>query len=161
MSLEAFNPNYKSYDFEVKKEDWNEYELQDSTRVRGKLVLTRIIKRDNTPANAYEIIAQPMFTVTTDTNRRKPPTQALTPDEVAQLNLPGPNELKVPMEVLTYAERWNQYFLPATDETIRVKMVLIDIYRIPDRYDDLGEPMFWFVTGNVIAPLPPHGRIAR
>ncbi len=109
----------------------------------------------------YDIIAQAMFTVTTDASRRRPPTPPLTPDEVVQLNLPGPNELKIPMEVLTNAERWNQYFLPATDETLRVKMVLIDIYRIPDRYDELGEPMFWFVTGNVVAPLPPHGRITR
>lgn len=161
MAIRAFNPNYRSYEFEVKKEDWNEYELQDGTRVKGKLVITRILRRSETPPDQYEIIGQPIFVVTTDTNRRKPPTPALTPDEIAQLNTPGPNELKIPMEILTNAERWNQYRLPATDEIIRVKMVLIDIYRIPDRYDDLGEPMYFFSTGNVVAPTKPHGQIPR
>ena len=46
---EGFNPNYKTYDFDVKKEEWNEYELRDGTRVKGKLVLTRIIRRETTP----------------------------------------------------------------------------------------------------------------
>ena len=161
LSIPAFDPNYRSYDFDVEKEQWNEYELKDGTRVKGKLVVTRIIRRPITPPNTYDTIAQAMFTVTTEASRRKPPSPPLTPDELAQINLPGPNEMKIPMEVLTYAERWNQYHLTATDEMLRIKMVLIDIYRIPDRYDELGEPIHSFVTGTIVAPLPPHGQISR
>lgn len=159
MAITAFNPNYKSYEFDVIKEDWNEYELKDNTRMKSRMVLTRIIKRDTTPPGQYEINGQPIFVVTTDPSRRKAPTPPLTGDEIQLLNQPGPNELKIPTEVLTSAERWNQYRIIATDEVLRIKLVLIDVFRVPNKYDELGEPLYSCSTGNVIAPMPPHGQI--
>ena len=161
LAIAAFDGNYKTYDFEVGKEEWNEYELKDGTKVKGKQVLLKIVRRATTPPGMYELLGQSVFVATTDANRRRPPTPPLTADELQQINLPGPNDLKTPMEVVTSSEKWNQYRIVSTDELVKMKMILIDIYRITDRYDDLGEPMFSYVTGNIVAPLPPHGQIQR
>jgi hypothetical protein len=146
------DPNYRSYDFHVIQEDWNEYELQDGTRVKGKLVVTKILRRQTTPLNQFEITGVPVFVVTTDPSRRRVPTP-LTSEEVQVLNTPGPNDIKVPVETATSAERWNQYRITQTDEVLRVKLILIDMFRVRDRYDEMGEPMYWFTSGQIVAPL--------
>jgi hypothetical protein len=157
---QPFDPNYRTYDFEIIREDWNEYELQDTTRIRSKLVVTKILRRQTTPPNQYEIVGMPVFVVTTDLQRRRPPN-LLTPQESLLLNTPGPSEIKIPVEVATSAERWNQYRITQTDEVLRVKLVLIDAYRLRDHYDETGEPMYWITTGNIIAPIPPRDENRR
>ena len=154
MSLnQPFDPNYTTYDFEVIREDWNEYELLDATRLRAKLVLTKILRRRTTPPSMYEILGTAVVVANSDSQRRHPPTQ-LTPQEMASLNTPGPSDMKIPVEVAVSSERWNQYRITQTDEVLRVKLILIDVYRIPDHYDDTGEQMYHVATGNIVAPLP-------
>lgn len=120
-------------------------------------MVLRILRRSSTPSNQYEIIDNALFTVTTKPELRNPPSPPLTPEEIQKLNLAGASDDKIPIEPLTHSEKWNQYRIISTDEVLRVKMILIDLFRLPDKYDDLGEQMYWFTTGNVIAPLPVKG----
>jgi hypothetical protein len=146
-----FDKDYRNYDFEIIKEEWNEYELKDGTKAKAKLVLLKVFTRKATPKGQYEFTSAQLYTDTANPSRRREPNP-MTQEQMAALqagNLTG----LVPIEVISNAERWNQYRLTRTDETIRIKLVLIDAYLIPDRYDELGEPVYYFSTGNIFAPI--------
>ncbi len=155
MSLPTFDRNYQFFDFEVVKEEWNEYSLNDGARIKIKFAVTRIIRRNTTPPNTYEITGNAQLVVITDPNHRGEPA-LLTPEEQREFATGGPAN-KIPVNVLTHSEVWNQYHLIRTDEVLRVKLILVDVYRLPDKYDDIGEPMYYITTGNVVAPLPLRG----
>ena len=142
------------------REEWNDYELPDATRLKAKLVLTKILRRRTTPPSMYEILGVPVIVTNSDPQRRRAPNP-LTPQETMSLGTPGPSDMKIPVEVAVSSERWNQYRITQTDEVLRVKLILIDVYRIPDHFDDIGEQMYHVTTGNIVAPLPQRDRSQR
>jgi hypothetical protein len=148
----SFDPDYKVYDFDVEAEDWNEYDLQDGARIRTRMVIIKFLKRKSTPEGQYEAQSQAVQSTNTNASMRRPPSP-LKPEELIP---PGPVN-KIPVKVLTSTEVWNVYRLRKTDERIRIKMILIDVFRLPDRYDDYGEPMYLTTFGQVLAPIVPVG----
>ncbi|GBC74834.1 hypothetical protein HRbin06_00141 [archaeon HR06] len=51
-------------------------------------------------------------------------------------------------------EEWNEY--KVSDGTIiKVKTIVTKIYRLKDKYNEFGEPIYHVISGNVITALVP------
>ena len=64
---------------------------------------------------------------------------------------------KVEGEVLEFqskGEAWNQYELE-DGTTLRVKIVMLDVVRLIDEYDDNGEPVYVLSAQQIVATSAP------
>lgn len=145
-------------EFKIIKEQWNEYELKDGTKIRGRIFLTRISENKNTPRPQnlkpgeqvvdYQFQIQNHFEVFTPKNLLGIPT----------LPLPAVNEISESMkelvESLTYNEPWNTYEIIKNGTIIKVKLVVNDIYKVKDKYDALGNPYYLLINGPLFDVKP-------
>jgi hypothetical protein len=60
-----------------------------------------------------------------------------------------------PVRVLTYNEPWNVYRVVKTGDIIKLKMVVSEVYRVRDIYDQNGEPYYIVIWGPTVAPGKP------
>lgn len=68
-----------------------------------------------------------------------------------QMNLPGLGQVTVTeVGYRAVSENWNEYF--ADDgSVIRIKVVVTEVLRVDDRYDDQGDPVYVVKSANVTA----------
>ena len=140
-------------EFKIIKEAWNEYELKDGTKIRGRAFLTRISENKNPkprpgakpgePINEYQKSLQKNFQVfATEINKGKPTSPIPQPQEI-------PKESMQEMDPLTYSEPWNVYEVIKNGTIIKIKLVVNKISKVKDVYDGFGEP--YHIINN--APL--------
>ncbi len=139
------SPDFEVLEFEVLEEGWNEYELQNHTRVRGRVIVNRFVHDRNIPnPNAIHMSSQNIFVVDAPPEQRGAPSP-LTPEEIANPN-------GVPVQVLTNNEKWNKYRIIKSGLIVKVKLVLHEAYRVSDRFDSDGMPAYVFTSGPLLIP---------
>lgn len=139
-------------EFNIKKEQWNEYELKDGTKIKARIFLTRMDENKNIQHESsaskgvtgqYSISVQNNFQVFALPHKKGNPT----------LPLPNVNEIKEDQkeeaEILTSSEPWNIYEILKNGMIVRIKLVLSDVFRVKDCYDQFGEPYFIIKSGPV------------
>lgn len=141
-----FDRDYEVFDFEVLKEPWNEYILKDGALVRARLIILKIYRRKNSPENEIEVNSTNMFTVITNRDMRGTPTLLLQNEELMRLP-------RIPVEVASSKEDWNEYLIKKTNTKVRVRLILTEAIKIPGRFDPFGEPVYMIRFGTFI---PPH-----
>lgn len=134
-----------SMDFEIQKEGWNTYELKDGTILKGRMIVTRINTTKNGPPGQMALSSQNIFAAFAPEGVKGPP---MNPPPVDQIK----NEDKYPVEITSSNELWNEYRILKTGDTLRVKMVVSDVFRVKDKFDRLGEPYFIVNSGIIISP---------
>jgi len=132
-------------EFEVIEEKWNKYDLVGQTVLKGRLVLTRIARPKFGPVGQYEITAQAVFAVSAPPEKRGDPMQLPPPSDWA--NLP-----KEPVKILTTSEPWNKYRISKTGDVLQIKLVVTEVFRIKDHYDQFGEPFYVVTSGPLVSP---------
>jgi len=149
-------------DFKIIKEGWNEYEINDDTILRARIFLTRLAEKKNaTPPHdlkpgekfgEYQISAQNNFQVFAKDRNKGKPTLPLPP-----INQIKENE-KEEMELLTSSEPWNTYEVLKNGMIVRIKLVVSEIYRVKDKFDQFGEPYLIVKSSPVFDYKPPKGK---
>jgi len=157
-------------DFEVIEEHWNEYELDDNTKLRGRAVLSRVARpRLGAVAGQYDLSFNPIFTVTAPPNQRGKPGPPLTPEEFVVKQEDISSGLKIPVRPITHSEPWNIYRIEKTMDIFQAKLVVSAVYRVKDRFDQFGEPAYVIQHGMIMSPVakgyvkiePPERRKPR
>ena len=149
----------RELEFEIVKECWNTYVLADQTRVRGRIILVKLLA-DKTPlftvsptGPVQQAAVKPLFTYVFSTsaplNMKGKPGYPPTQEELNTAHLRG--QL---VEIVEANEEWNTYRILESGETLRVKMSVAYAYRIPDRYDPEGEPLYIMMHTFSIVPGP-------
>ena len=109
---------------------------------------TGFAKDPNNPdPNAYSINSQNLFVVTAPVKQRDNPST--TPLTTQEINNPEGRHI---VGIINSNERWNKYRLLRTGIVIKVKMVISDAFRIPDRYDKDCMPQYVFTSSPMILP---------
>jgi len=131
---------FKYVDFEVIKEPWNTYALEDGTRLRAKMVLTQILQEKKFDEKGRPIFggtfeAQNLITAKVPEKlRRKPTRGGYSREELLKA------VVKDDMEILDAKENWNEYKL-ADGVIIRIKNSVVRVSRT-EKYNNKGEPIY-------------------
>lgn len=144
------SPDMGVAEFDVVKEQWNEYELSDTTRIRGRIIITRLGKTGK--ADTYATASQNIFTVIAPMSKRGQPGTALAPEEISVTEEKIQSGLLIPVDVITASEPWNVYRIKDAGNLLQVKMLVSGVFRVKDRYDVYGEPAYVITSTNAIGP---------
>ena len=133
-------------EFKPIEEVWNEYELRDGTKIKGRTFVTRIAEIKNAPLSPnanpksigtnLNISLEKNFQVFAPNDKKSSPTPI--PTNINAI----PDDQKEEVKVLTYSEPWNTYEIIKNGIIIRVKIVVSDVYRIKNVYDQFGQPFY-------------------
>jgi len=141
-------------DFEVIEEYWNEYELEDNSKLCGRTVLIRAIRpRIGAITKQYGLSFNNVFTITAPPDQRGKPGPPLTPEEITVKPEDISSGLKIPIRVIRHNEPWNIYRIEKTMDMFEVKLVVQAVYRVKDRFDQFGEPAYVITHSNIVAPV--------
>jgi len=135
--------DFEELDFEIGEEHWNEYNLPDGTRIKGRIFLTKLIRDPSNPNNINISTSTPAWTV-----------YANPPSRGERDNAPQPREYNtLPQhEVMPTSnnERFNIYHIQRNGQTIRIKLTVARIVRITDRFDNDGLPFYVINSGPIV-----------
>jgi len=161
-------PQYEEVDFEVEKEVWNIYELEDGRHrvtlkmrtILTKLLKPRIIKPETPPPGVppgarkeeFQMSFQNIVIVSScPPELMGDPSPPIHPSEFQKL----PQE---EIKFIPFSEDWNVYRIPDSGLKLRVKLVVSSINKIKERYDQFGYPIYQVQSTNAIVPVPPPSK---
>jgi hypothetical protein len=127
-------------DFEIDREEWSVYNLEDGNKIRARVILVSVRATRIPPQKGDLIAPETNVQVKVDSplNRRGPKGSPATPEEISDPKGNGGVEVRI----LNSNEHWNEYHLIGSGIRVRVKLVLNRIFRIKDRYDNVGDPVY-------------------
>jgi len=140
-------------EFQIQHEGWNVYELSDRTILRIRPIVLKFFKQKGSTGAigisgspvGLGISAQNVMTVRTKAELKGTPSPI--PVDLARLETEAE---KVEVQAKPFSEEWNEYVL--SDGTpVRVKLVLISVFRTKDHYDQFGEPIYLVRSDNIVA----------
>jgi len=151
---------YEEVNFEIEREVWNIYELDDRSTIKMRCILVKLLKSltptpispppgipQGAKAMEFQSVFQNIVTVIkTPSELMGTPTLPLSPQELEKIN-------KIEVGYTPYLEDWNIYGLPDGSK-LKVKLVVSAIYRIPKHYDQFGYPVYFVNSTNAIVPVP-------
>lgn len=123
--------------FKIIKEVWNEYELADGSKIKARIILTRVLGNPEIKSMNFEFL-NPIFVISS--KERGNPGNEPQPHEYDKL----PQE---EIEIKTPLEYWNEYELPTLAKKIKIKYVISGIFRLIDRFNNQGYP-FYVINGG-------------
>jgi len=148
-------PNY--LDFEVVKEPWNRYELADGSRLKTKLVLTKVTKDEqDIRVNAYSFDFQNIAVVLTG-ERGPPSSKSYSQDEIRAATVKE-------IQHQTISEEPNEYSVNDGGR-IRIKSSVYHVTKT-SLFDKSGKPIYWIdfnqipqikrqsITETIPSPVP-------
>ena len=150
---------WKELDFEPLAESWNTYYLQDGSKVRGRVIVLKVLGPVNVEKYLAEgvqlqVKSQNVFVVSAPNHLRGAPSTPPSPAEISQSIQSGE-----PVAVVESREEWNLYRIVETGEVFKVKLSVSDVLRIP-RFDEEGQPVYIFYTALTMVPavknVAPH-----
>lgn len=136
-------------DFEVLREPWNKYSVDDGSYVKARFVITKFKKREPTTADeklGYGFEGQNMVVA-----YNVPAGLKGTPSTVAY----SPKELSEGAEEMRYSivsEEWNEY-VTEDGATLRVKNNVTVIART-NKFDRNGDPIYVVQTTQIYGLKP-------
>jgi len=133
-------------------------ELKDGTKLKGRIFLTRLTENKNPPPsdlkpnemyNQYAISVQNNFQVFAQPHNKGKPTMPLPPINKI------PREKTEEMEILSSNEPWNVYDVLKNGMVVRIKLVVSEVFKVKDVYDQFGEPYLVVKSAPVFDYKPP------
>jgi len=143
-------------DFDVLREIWNKYELQDRSVLKVKIVLTKVTKVEaqsaphgSEPSQTYSFDTQHIVLVLTN---ERGPTDSRTYSS-AEL---GAAITKSDIRFTTIAQDWNEYVV---DDGARIKLqpVLLNVSKT-SKFDNKGLPVYVTNINTTVQIKPPGGQ---
>jgi len=105
--------DFEEMEFTVENEEWNEYELKDGARIRGRIILKKIIRDPYNP-NVFSFdFSQPIWVVFAPTALRGEPNLDRLEKDSSE---------KFEVHVNKNHERCNVYRIVKTEQKLKVKL---------------------------------------
>lgn len=136
-------------DFEVLQEGWSVYELEDLNKIRARVILQQI-RGPNLPPKKGDRLGfstNVIIIVDAPPSNRGPKGIPATQEEITNPKEHGGVEIAV----RSSREPWNEYRIVGSNIRVRLKMVLNRVWRIQNRYDQLGDPVY--VVNQTVLPI--------
>lgn len=136
-------------EFEVLREPWNKYSVDDGSYVKSRYIILKFKKREPTTADeklGYGFQGQNIavsYNVPTEL-KKTPSTKQYSPEE-----------LKQEAEDMRYSivsEEWNEYVLE-DGTVVRIKSSVIEILRT-NKFDRNGDPIYYVNTSQLLGIKP-------
>lgn len=134
-------------DFQVLKEDWSTYKLSDGTKMKAKIMVTKVVRTDQ-----YDPVTSEPIYVFSSTNhftticpkelKGEPTTNQLTPEIIQQSITEA-----LDFESADREEKWNLYNL-SDGSVLRVKLELTKISKT-SLFEATGDPIYFVNSQNV------------
>lgn len=158
--IEKIKP-VKELDFKVIREDWWKIKLKDGSTLKMKPVLIRCFetnKKDpSTGKPAYAFKSENVTgTKSPDDLKGEPSPTLPSPSEALKMDKKKVEVVDVEEPRGEHHKGWNIYELE-TGKKVKAKLVVANVYRIKDKYDNLGDP-FYVVQSHTVwgsNPLAP------
>ena len=136
--------DYEYCDFNTIKEDWNEYEIEDGTKLRIKFVMVKIVRQKilgtsgeyNYAFNSHNVVG------VYSSKLREPDMKRYSPEEISK------SIVKTDMKYTVLKEHWNKYLIKKDKTEILAKVVITDIQK-SDKIDEHGEHHYLIFTQPV------------
>ncbi len=125
--------DFEEMEFIIENEEWNEYELKDGAKVRGRIILNKIIRDPYNPNTFSFDFAKPIWAVFAPMALR------------GETNLEGlgkDSSKKFEVHVNRNHEPWNVYRIVKTDQKLKIKLTAREVNRWADKYDSRGLPVY-------------------
>ncbi len=163
---------FEEVNFEIEKEGWNVYELEDGRHrvtLKMRVILTKIVRPKILKLEEPTVIGIPKdaqsprkvpkdefqlsfhnIVVVSDcpAELMGTPTQPVPPNELIQL---ATEEI----ESTPFSEMWNVYTIPDSDMKLKIKLVVSSVKKAKGQYDQFGYPLYLVQSANVVVPVPP------
>ena len=119
-------------EFTIENEEWNEYELKDGVKIRGRIILNKIIRDPYNPNTFSFDFAKPIWTVFAPIASR------------GETNMEGlkKDSAKFEVHVDRNHEPWNVYRIVKTDQKVKVKLTATEVNKFADKFDAKGLPVY-------------------
>jgi len=140
-------PNdYEEMEFKIEEEDWNEYELDDDARIKGRVFLAKISRDPNDPNKMNFDITPPKWAVYAPAHLRGSPTVNLLKDPAKQKD-----HKKYKVHINRNHEPWNVYRILRTGQEVKIKLTVDEVLRFDNAYDQNGSPFYSVPNGIAIS----------
>jgi hypothetical protein len=140
---EKYPPEFDDLDFEVIEEHWNEYELEDNSRVRCRIILMKIIgDPHNLQYNSFEL-SPVMLSVYAPLANRGERNNEPRPEECN--NLPS-----YEVRIIRADEKYNRYKILRNGRIVKIKLEVPEINRLTNRFNSQGLPFYVISFGHSI-----------
>jgi hypothetical protein len=137
--------DYEEMEFSIEEERWNEYELNDGARIRGRVILQKIVRDPNNPNRFSFKFGNVMWVVFAPAHMRGEPSP--NPQDLA-------NAQRYQVHINNSNELWNVYRVIRTGQVLRIKLEVVNVSRYTDRYDADGMPIYNVENGVAINMSP-------
>lgn len=164
---------FEDVDFEIEKEVWNVYELEDGKHrvtLRMRTILTKLLKPRFIEAEEPPLVGVPRGLLGVTKDVRKGEFQMSFQNVVVVASCPvdlmgtptppmPPSELnQLPTEEISFNafnEEWNIYRIPESGLKLKVKLVVSSINKPKGVFDQFGYPIYMVQSTNALVPVPP------
>lgn len=170
--IKMVNPLFEDLEFEVEREVWNEYEVEDGDyRVTLKMrsILIKVLKPRIMQPSALPLIGVPKDAHPPQ-DSHKQDLQLSFQNIVVISNCPSelmgtptpPNSQDVSqlkteeVNFTPFKEDWNMYAVsPPSGPKLKIKLIVSNVSKIKGAYDQFGYPMYLVQSTNLPAPIFP------
>jgi hypothetical protein len=148
----------REVEFEPVEEHWNSYMLEDYTKVKARVILLKLLAAKlplfttSQPSAQLQAKTHNIFVVSARSESKGSPGPPLTQEEIGSI-LRGQGQI---VKIKESNEQWNVYRIIDTGETLKIKLVVSDVYRVPGRFDPDGEPIYVFQHTTTFMPGLPR-----
>lgn len=167
---------FKEVGFEIEKEVWNVYELEDGNHrvtLKMRTILTKLLRPRFIETEAPSLIGVPPEMLGVPKDARKDEFQMSFQNIVVVSSCPPelmgpprapipPVELnKLPTEEINFNpfnEEWNIYKISESGLKLKIKLVVSSVNKPKGVYDQFGYPIYMVQSTNAIVPVPPKVR---
>lgn len=139
--------------FDVVREPWNVYELEDGSILRTKFILLRVKrKEDPSGQTGYAVKSQTITSVShiPELLIGEPAARQYSPKEL-QASI-----VEEDVRYTTLTEEWNEYIVE-DGARIRVKLTVVKVAKT-DKFNNDGEPIYLVLTTSMPQIQPPRRR---
>jgi len=139
--------DFQELEFKIEEENWNEYELNDGNRINARIILRKIVQDPNDPKKLNFDTTPPTYVVYAPSGNRGEKNNEPPPQEF--MSLPT-YDIKIERN----NEKWNEYKILKSGQTMRLRLIVNSIKRAKDRYDKDGMPFYVINSGPMVVMDP-------
>ncbi len=143
------------FPFQIVREVWSSYELEDGTVLRSRTILTKVLGPRLLPGKGEQVrLGFSFHQVNVVTS---PPEMRGTPNPMPK---PVPELQRLPTEDVDFKEpreAWNLYRITGLPEPVglKTKVVVTSVLRVPGEFDQEGNPMVIINSTTLVVPAKP------
>jgi hypothetical protein len=139
--------DYENIDFDVIREDWNEYKIKDGSRIKMKFVMIKILKNKKAPMGEdYRFNCNQIVGIISPLQESGNPTKIQSPQELID------SVIEEDIKINPVKDDWNEYLLRDGNK-VNAKPI-ITLVQKTDKFDDFGDRIYNIQAQAIFKAVP-------